>query len=296
MMFLDVLLSGLVFGAFYVTMAIGLTLIFGLLKIVNFAHGEFFMVGGFTYVLVWNSLDLSPWIALPVAMLAGALLGYLTERLLMRPMYAKMSNWRRMNDEYAIIVTFGLSLFLVATVNKVVGPWSLRGPELIDAAPVVIGGLRISAHRLVALAVATVVIGATLVFLYYSLWGKQIRAVSQNRFFASIMGVDVGRVSALVFVCSGALAALSGALLSPIVNPSPDVGMFPALKSYVIVVLGGLGSPIGAVAGGLILGVLESMGGYYVSMEYRETFGLALLVVVLLFRPSGLFGEVQRQA
>lgn len=295
MLIWDVLLSGLVFGAFYATMAIGLTLIFGILKIVNFAHGEFFMVGGFTYVLVWSAMDLSPWIALLVAVAAGAVLGYLTEHLLMRPMYRRFSAWRRM-DDYAIIVTFGLSLFLIATVNKVVGPWSLRGPELVEAAPVVIGGLRISAHRLVALGVAVAVIGATLVFLHYSLWGKQIRAVSQNRFFASIMGVDVGRVSALVFACSGALAALSGALLSPIINPSPDVGMFPALKSYVIVVLGGLGSPIGAIVGGLILGVMESAGGFYISMAYRETFGLVLLVAVLILRPSGLFGEIEREA
>ena len=109
------------------------------------------------------------------------------------------------------------------------------------------------------------------------------------------MGVDVGKVSTIVFATAGGLAALAGALLSNMISPSPDVGAFPAIKSYVIIVLGGLGSPLGALVGGLLLGVIESLGAIYISFSYRDTYGLALLVLILLLRPNGLFGEMRRE-
>ncbi len=109
------------------------------------------------------------------------------------------------------------------------------------------------------------------------------------------MGVDVGKVSTIVFATAGGLAALAGALLSNMISPSPDVGAFPAIKSYVIIVLGGLGSPLGALIGGLLLGVIENLGAIYISFSYRDTYGLVLLVVILLVRPNGLFGEMRRE-
>jgi branched-chain amino acid transport system permease protein len=119
--------------------------------------------------------------------------------------------------------------------------------------------------------------------------------VAQNRFGASIAGIDTRMVSMLVFALAGGLAALSGALLAPLFHASPDVGVLPALKSFVIVVLGGMGSPIGSLVGGLILGVLESMGALYISYTYRDTFAFVILIMVLLLRPQGLFGERARE-
>lgn len=294
-MLATMLVSGLISGVFYALMALGLTMIFGVLRIVNFAHGEFYMIGGFVYVLLYYGAGVPIWAALPAAVVAGALLGWIVEKLLIRPVYADFGSWRQGRDEYAIIVTFGLSLLLVAAMTKIVGPWSLQGPRLIEGRPLLILGLRIAPHQLAALAVAAVFLLGTLVMLNYTLWGRQIRAVAQNRFCAAVMGVDVAKVSTLVFAVAGGLAALAGALLSNMISPSPDVGAFPAIKSYVIIVLGGLGSPLGALLGGLMLGAIESLGALYISFGYRDTYGLALLILVLLLRPQGLFGELRRE-
>jgi len=142
---------------------------------------------------------------------------------------------------------------------------------------------------------AVAVIIAVMLVVRYSYWGRQIQAVSQNRLGASLAGIDPARASAIVFALAGGLAAVSGALLANIFNPTPDVGVFPAIKSYVIVVLGGMGSVPGSIIASLILGVFESFGGVYISYQYRDTFGLVILILILLFRPQGLFGERSRE-
>jgi branched-chain amino acid transport system permease protein len=200
-----------------------------------------------------------------------------------------------MRDEYAVIVTFGLSLLLINLVDKVIGPYAMRGPSLVSFGRMRIGPVFMSGDRLVAALVAAAVIIAVALFIRYSFWGKQIRAVAQNRLGASLAGIDTARASSIVFALAGALAALSGALLSPVINATPDVGIFPAIKSYVIVVLGGMGSIAGSIVASLALGVLESFGAVYISYQYRDTFGLVLLVLFLLFRPQGLFGEKGRE-
>src|SRR5919205_136638 len=128
----DLAVNGLITGLFYALMAIGLSLIFGILRVVNFAHGEFYMVGAYAYTLIALALGVPVWISLPLAFLCGALVGWLTERTLMRPLYAGYSSWGLMRDEYAVIVTFGLSLLLVNLVDKIIGPYAYRGPKLID--------------------------------------------------------------------------------------------------------------------------------------------------------------------
>ncbi|MFN7085737.1 MAG: branched-chain amino acid ABC transporter permease [Burkholderiales bacterium] len=295
MLNVDLLINGLIIGLFYALMAVGLTLIFGILKVVNFAHGEFYMVGAYTYTLAALKLGVGPWFALPLAFAGGALVGWLTERALMRPLYSGYTSWGLMRDEYAVVVTFALSLLLINLVDKVVGPYSQRGPALVDIPRMAFGPIMLSGHKLVATGVAAVMIAALALFIRYSSWGRQIRAVAQNRLGASLAGIDTARASSLVFALSGALAALAGALLAPIINASPDVGAFPAIKSYVIVVLGGMGSMPGSVVASLMLGVLESFGAVYISYDYRDTFGLVILMLVLLARPQGLFGEKGRE-
>ena len=292
---LDLAINGLIIGFFYALMATGLSLIFGILKIVNFAHGEFYMVGAYAYTLAALALGISPWVALPVAFLAGGIMGIVVERLLMRPLYAGYASWGLMRDEYAVIVTFGLSLLLINLVDKVIGPYGFRGPGLVAAARMQLGPIMISGHRLIAAMVAISVIAIVALFVRYSFWGRQIQAVAQNRLGASLAGIDTAKASAVVFALAGGLAALAGALLAPIFNPTPDVGVFPAIKSYVIVVLGGMGSIPGSIVASLVLGVLESFGAVYISYDYRDTFGLAILILFLLFRPQGLFGERGRE-
>lgn len=291
---LDLLANGLIYGCFYALMAVGLAMIFGVLKIVNFAHGEFFMIGAYTYVLVALNFSVSPWLALPCAAIAGAALGWIVERLLMRPLYAGYASWGFMKDEYAVVVTFGLSLLLVNLVDKIVGPYSYKGPALIETSRFALGPIMLTGQKAIATVVAVFIMVALALFLKKSVWGKQIQAVAQNRLGASLAGIDATRTTSLIFAISGMLAALSGALLAPLVNPSPDVGSFPAIKSYVIVVLGGMGSVWGAMIAALIVGVSEAFFSVYGSYDYRDAFGLAILVLVLLLRPQGLLGEKGR--
>jgi branched-chain amino acid transport system permease protein len=295
MLALDLAINGLIIGTFYALMAIGLSLIFGILKVVNFAHGEFYMVGAYAYTLAALMLGLSPWLALPLALLLGMLVGLVVERLLMRPLYAGYTSWGLMRDEYAVIVTFGLSLLLINLVDKIIGPYAYKGPALVGISRMSLGPILISGHRLIAAIVAVAVIVTVALVIRFSYWGRQIQAVAQNRLGASLAGIDPAKASAIVFALAGGLAAVSGALLANIFNPTPDVGVFPAIKSYVIVVLGGMCSVPGSIIASLLLGDLESFGGVYLSYQYRDTFGLVILILFLLFRPQGLFGEKARE-
>ena len=295
MLAVDLFVNGLIVGLFYALMAVGLAMIFGVLKVVNFAHGEFFMIGAYTYVLVSLKLGVSPWIALPGAAIAGAMLGWIVERLLMRPLYAGYASWGFMKDEYAVVVTFGLSLLLINLVDKTVGPYSFRGTPLVDIGRFALGPVMLTGQKAIAALVAVALMVGLALFIKRSEWGLQIQAVAQNRLGASLAGIDATRTTSLIFVISGALAALSGALLAPLVNPSPDIGAFPAIKSFVIVVLGGMGSIWGAMIAALILGVSEAFFSVYISYDYRDAFGLIILVAVLLLRPQGLMGEKGRE-
>ena len=295
MLALDLFINGLIIGLFYALMAVGLTMIFGILKIINFAHGEFYMIGAYAYTLVSLNLGVPPWLALFIAALAGAAIGWATERWLMRPLYAGYGSWGLMKDEYAVVVTFGLSLLLINLFDKVIGPYPMRGPSLSDVTRVAIGPFMMSGQKLITAGLAIVLLIGLALFVKKSLWGRQIQAVAQNRLGASIAGIDTARASSIVFMASGVLAALAGALLAPVINAAPDVGIFPAIKSYVIVVIGGMGSIPGSIVAALLLGVLESFGAVYLSYDYRDTYGLVLLILVLLFRPQGLFGERARE-
>jgi branched-chain amino acid transport system permease protein len=295
MLAIDLLVNGLIFGLFYALMAVGLAMIFGVLKVVNFAHGEFYMLGAYAYVLVSLKLGVSPWIALPIAAAVGAAVGWLVERTLMRPLYSGYASWSIMKDEYAVVVTFGLSLLLINLVDKVVGPYPMRGPELIETSRFALGPIMLNGQKLIAAGISLAVLIGLALFIKKSLWGRQIQAVAQNRLGASLAGIDATRTTSMIFAIAGLLAALSGALLAPVINPSPDIGAFPAIKSYVIVVLGGMGSIWGAMIAALFLGVFEAFFAVYVSYAYRDAFGLLLLILVLIFRPQGLFGEKGRE-
>lgn len=294
---MDIFITGIIMGTFYALLALGLSLIFGILKVVNFAHGEFFMIGAYAYALIALRLEVSPFFVLLPVIVIGMLLGVVIERLLMRPLYQKYTEWGAMRDEYAIIVTFGLSLFLMNLANQIFGPYAISGPGLRPLRERVILGdiVTMSSHRIIAFGVGALILIIAYLLVRYSPWGKVIQAVSQNRFGASIAGINSVRVSSIVFGISGVLAGLSGALLCPIFSAEPFVGALPAVKSFVIVVLGGMGSVPGSIVGAYLLGVLEQFGAVYISYTYRDTFGFLILILVLLLRPQGIFGEKARE-
>lgn len=291
----DLFINGLLTGLFYALMAVGLALIFGILRIVNFAHGEFYMIGSYAYVLIGNNLGLSPWLGLATAALAGGCLGWATERFLLRDADNGISTSELTKDEYAVVVTFGLSLLLINAVNQVVGPYHHLGVNLVDSSRFVIGPVIVNSQRLIAGGFALVLLISTALFLKYTSWGQQVQAVAQNRFGASLAGVNVVKITSLVFIVAGALAAISGGLLAPMINPSPAVGIFPAIKSFIIIVIGGMGSVSGALVAALILGVSEAFFAVYISHAYKDALGLIILIALLIVRPHGLFGEQGRQ-
>ncbi|MBF0529276.1 MAG: branched-chain amino acid ABC transporter permease [Deltaproteobacteria bacterium] len=287
---LDLAITGAMMGAFYALMAVGLSLVFGIFRIVNFSHGEFYLVGAYVYCLLGLNLALPPWLALVTAVILGSFVGAGVERWLIRPMFHESRHSGRWREEYPIIVTFGLSLFLMNLANQLAGPFAFRGPVLWAAPRVTMAGISLSGHRLVSFVLAAVFLATMVWALKYTLWGKRVQAVAQNPVAAAIAGINPDRIGSTVMALSGGLAALAGGLLSPIFLAYPTVGVFPAVKSYIIVVLGGLRSVTVS-----LVGALESFAAAYLSYAHRDTFGFLLLLVFLLWRPYGLWGQRTRE-
>ena len=291
------IINGLVIGVFYALSAMGLAIIFGVLRIVNFAHGELYMMGGFAYYMLVSFLGVPPIISVPVAGVMLFVTGMLIEKILIQPIYRGQVERA---DEYTIMITFGLAILLQNLALALFGPWTLR-PASIFRGRVEIGELIISGDRLSAAVVGIVIICAVVLVLKYSWAGKAIRAVSQDRETAAVNGINVGRANMIAMGLGAALAAMAGALMGPGFLVHSSMGLIPAIKAYIIVVLGGLGSLPGAILGALILGVSENMATVLIpdttrALAYKDAYGLILLVLVLLFRPQGMFGERLRRS
>ena len=232
-------------------------------------------------------------LALPIAMACVAIFGIAVERGLLRPVYTV-----RMDrpEEYAIILTFGLSLFLQYSALILFGPYEMTPGAFWEGSRHVLGDLWLAGDRLFAAGVSALLIVATLVFVYGTWTGRALMATAQNRVGATIVGVDPVRMNIVAMALAGLLAGAAGALLAPVFLVYPDVGQIPVIKAFVIIVLGGMGSIPGAVVAAIILGLVESLGSIYISVAYRDVFAFMVLIGVLMFRPHGLFGQKERRA
>ena len=286
-------ISGLVIGALYSLMALGITFIYGIMKMINWSMGEFYMLGSYVQYALIATL-LGPrlwWVALPVAMASVFLLGLVLQRWLLRPMFVGTIERR---DEYATIVTIAMMLLFRNLAIVLGGPNQYAPGDYARATT--IGTLPISGNRFVAL-VAT----AVLLLLFYLLtkrtWlGRALRGAAQNRVAIQTAGIDVLRLDMLAFGVGVALAAAAGALLAPDFLVYPENGAISTFKGFEIIVIGGLGSVLGSVVGGLLLGLIEALGSVLLSSAYKDLYGFVLLIVLLVFRPTGLFGERERTA
>lgn len=290
-------LNGLVISTIYALTALGLSIIFGVLRIVNFAHGEIYMLGGYVYYCAVTLLGLPPLVGVATAALVLLAFGALLERQLLGPVHAGKVD---RPDEYAIMTTFALSILLMNLANSLFGPWPQR-PEPLFRGRVEVGELIVSGDRVAAAAAGVVLIVLVLLVLRYTWAGKAVRAISQDRAAAEIFGIDVKRYSMLAFGIGTALAAAAGALVGPVFNVTPTMGLIPVIKAYIVIVLGGLGSIPGAIVGALILGQVESFATILVpdttrALAYKDAYGLVVLVLVLILRPQGLFGRAERRA
>jgi branched-chain amino acid transport system permease protein len=294
-------INGVIFGLIYALIALGLTLVFSIMRVVNFSHGEFYMLGGYAlYALTAGAvtlfsipLVLPTIVGLPLAMVAVAIFGILVERGLLRPVYtARMDR----PEEYAIILTFGLSLFLQYGALTTVGPYEMTPGSFWEGSKHIIGDLYLGGDRLFAACTSVFLIGATLFFIYGTWTGRALMATAQNRVGSTIVGINTVRMNITAMALAGLLAGAAGALLAPVFLVYPDVGQIPVIKAFVIIVLGGMGSIPGAVIAAVILGLVESLGSVYLSVAYRDVFAFLVLIGVLVFRPHGLLGQKARRA
>ena len=297
---LSQLVNGVIFGLIYALIALGLTIVFSIMRVVNFSHGEFYMIGGYTlYALTAGAvtifsipLSLPTIVGLPLAMIAVAIFGIAVERGLLRPVYTV-----RMDrpEEYAIILTFGLSLFLQYGALTTVGPYEMTPGSFWDGSKHIFGDLYLAGDRLFAAGTSALLIAITLYFIYGTWTGRALMATAQNRVGSTIVGINTVRMNIIAMALAGLLAGAAGAAMAPIFLVYPDVGQIPVIKAFVIIVLGGMGSIAGAVIAAIILGLVESLGSVYLSVAYRDVFACLVLIGVLLFRQHGLFGQKERR-
>ncbi|MGY3618007.1 branched-chain amino acid ABC transporter permease [Bradyrhizobium sp. USDA 10063] len=281
-LFLQFLANGIVVGAFYALSALGLTLIFGLMRVVNFAHGEIYMLGGVAGWYFTTALGLNFFTALLVVAMVIAAFGWLVDRVLIERVRDK-------GEEAGILLTIGLSIFLANLTLLVVGPAPMKVVGPIGEGVIFLGPVVVTKLRLLAVGVGIALIVGVNVLIRMTRLGQAMRATFQDQMAASLAGIRTDHVYACTFALGCTLAAMAGMLLASIYSTQASVGGLVSLKSFVVVILGGMGSFAGAVAGGLLLGVAEAMWGGYVSTGMVDIIGFALVIVILLARPQGIF-------
>jgi len=284
--------NGAVIGVIYAMIAVGVTLIFSILKIVNFAHGDLYMLGGYCAYYIIEYLGVPPLGAMVMSMAALFVGAIVLERLMLTPLYSDATERK---DEYGLIVTFGLAYFLRNSAVIAFGPFPLKPPSFIPGVQR-FGNLVLTNDRLVAAGVGLLLIAALLYFMKWTIWGQALDAVSQSRDSAAIVGINARRFNSFAFGIGAALAAAAGALVAPIFSLAPDMGVLPNIHAYVIVILGGMGSVPGSIIAGVLLGESESLFTAFFpdptrAFAYTNAFGVLVLMVVLIFRPQGLFGR-----
>lgn len=295
--FLDQLLNGLTVGSTYALIAIGYTMVYGIIGMINFAHGEIYMIGAFTALIaitglatlgvVWLPLVLI--LALLCAMIVSSSFGWAVERVAYRPL-------RGGNRLIPLISAIGMSILLQNYVRLAQGSRNVGFPSLIEGGwtfgPE--GGFQstLSYMQLLIFVVTFITMTALTLFIGRSRLGRACRAVAQDMKMANLLGIDTNRIISVTFVVGAALAAIAGLLLGMYYGSiDPFLGFIAGLKAFTAAVLGGIGSIPGAMLGGLILGVAESLTGAYISAEYKDVVSFSLLILILLFRPTGLLGK-----
>jgi branched-chain amino acid transport system permease protein len=277
------LFNGLTIGSVYSLVALGLTLVYGILHIPNFAHGALYMMGGYITLTMMTKYGLHYWIAIFISILIVGLLGVLMERFVFHPL-------REAPPIHDKIAAIGILLFLEAFAQFFWGAEFQSMPTPYGQV-VEILGLTFTMQRLLIVIAAIVVMILLTLFLKKTYTGSTIIAMSQNREGANLVGINTNKVAMLTFMISGGLAAIAASLSAPINLVFPGMGQLVILKAFVIIILGGMGSVPGAILGGYILGFTESLGATYISNDYKDIIAFVLLVIILSVKPTGLFSK-----
>jgi branched-chain amino acid transport system permease protein len=279
--FIQVLVNGLMLGLTYVLIASGFSLIYGIMRLLNFAHGEFYMLGAFATYLLCEHLGVHYFAAMALSMVIIGILGVLVYHFFFRP-------FRDEHDPSLVIalgiamLIGGLALIIFGEKDKSVAP--------VFSGVIQVWGATLSKERVAVIVGAIVLMAALTLYIKFSKTGQAMRAVAQDREAAALQGIGVDSTFTLCMGISSALAGAAGALLAPLFYVNPFLGMHAVLKALVVVVIGGLGSIPGAIVGGLLLGFVESFGNTFLG-DITEMLGFVMVMIVLLFRPQGLFGH-----
>jgi branched-chain amino acid transport system permease protein len=282
-MFSLALMNGIVIGVIYALSALGVSLIVGIMNVVNFAHGELYILAGYFSFIFADALGWNIYISMAAAVGLVFLFGILIEYTLIRPTYG--------DDMYSLILTFILSIVLQNAYLFIFGPYPNKPPGWVKGATHVFGQFYYGNQRLAALVAGVVVIAAVFIMLKKTWFGKIIRATSQDREMAELNGVNTTWLNMFSFGLGCALAGAAGVILAPVFPVTPTSGVPIALTAFVVVVLGGMGSMWGCIIGGLTLGLVENFGAAFVSSGYKHVFGFIILILILAIRPVGLFGR-----
>jgi branched-chain amino acid transport system permease protein len=285
--FLQHIVNGLLLGSTYALLGIGLTLIFGIMRVVNFTHGELYSFGAYAVFFLETALGMNFFVAVIGAVIAGCVLGALIEFTLLRPLQGA-------DIDTTMLVMIGAWIFMQNTELLYWGPVAKAVSTPFPEAPLQLGPVSISWLRLFVLLVGFVLIIGMYVLIDRTRLGRAIRATFQDSDTAALMGVNVKGIYTATFALGSGLAAAAGALLGPVFVVTPTMGDLAALKAFAIVILGGLGNITGAAIGGFILAFAEELGAGYVSSGYRDAMGFLIIILVLLFKPTGLFARVER--
>jgi len=281
---LEQAVHGLTLGSLYAMVATGLALMFGVVRLINFAHGEFYMLGGYAFWFAFREAGLPYPAAAAVAAAAMAVFGLAYERTVIRAILDR--TWH-----VQLIATLATSIVMTNLAIIVFGTQPKEVPTTLSATILQLGGIRLAWHRILVLVAAVVIFGALQWFVARTKTGKAMRAMSQNREACAVVGVDVERVARATFALSAALAGGAAALVSPLFSIFPDVGALLTLKAFAAVIVGGFGYVKGAIAAAFIIGIAESLAAGYVSYAYKDAIGFIVMIAVLLWRPQGLFGR-----
>ena len=275
---------GLSIGSIYILMALGLTLMFGMMHIINFAHGAIYMLGAFVVYYVFFQAGAPYLAAFVLAMVLLAAFGYLVERTIYRPIKGGI--------EPTLVALLALTTFLQAAGYPVFGQLDKHVPPVFPGTRNILG-VMISIERLMIIPVAAALVIGLYLFINKTRLGGAMRAIEQDKEAASLQGVNVDRINGLAFAVGFALAAAAGALMAPIFKLDPMMGEQPLLKAFIIIILGGLGSIPGAILGGLMLGLIDSIVATALGAEPAFLLSFVFIILVLLFKPTGLFGHAQ---